>query len=1643
MARADIRSELEKARRHLLELSTRNRLLSIPTSERAKLVRVDTEQGGDVFASLVRERRKLTFIPAAEESGPETEGSRRPSARTGGLRTTLGATALQSRLLSIHTDARIYIEEQGVNILYLALGQLKWFEDEQSSVERFAPLLLVPVRLERSNVASRFHLEALEEDPSDNLTLSARLTEFGVKLPAFEFDDEFSPPAYFEAVARSVASLPRWEVLPDAVVLGFFSFSKFLMYRDLDADNWEGGPDLDEHPLIQALLRDGFAPTADIVDESESLDALLPVERLNHVVDADTSQALAIEEVRGGRNLIIQGPPGTGKSQTITNLIATAVLDGKKVLFVAEKMAALEVVRRRIEQIGLGPLAVELHSHTTSKKAFVEELGRTLREGRPVCEGIERKLGQLRKARDELNAHAALLNTPLPPFALTPFQIIGQLARMDQDPAETPRGSLDGGEDWTPAEMEERENTVDLLAQRLAGIGAVEDHPWRGVRADFLSKFQAEEIHARVAETPPLLSALEDAGNRLCALLGRPAPDTPGAVDHARSLAAKAVDAPEHNPEAIGSPVWESHPAGIRDLLTNGLKYREIHDEIGTAFTPDAWEADFTDARRAVAAHGHSLFRFLRGDYRRALARIRGFLRDPRSLPRRTEERLHLLDRMIDGRLCRDRIKELSTTGADAFGALWSGLDSDWTKLDRITRWTLDLGDAPTAREVRRILALGPDREEVRAAMASAAAALTAFTTHWETLITSLALDLRRALGKAESAEAPMYDLAACLARWAAHPEGLSAWIQYDRLADTARTTGLGMIVDSLEAGATSPADALVHFRRAAYRRLFEEVVDRHPELKRFDGESHEKLIGRFRKLDETRIAIARYEVLAAHAAVKPPPQGAVGALGIVLGEIAKTRRHMSIRRLIGTAGSAVQAIKPVFMMSPLSVAQFLEPGKVSFDLVIFDEASQVKPVDALGAIARGRQMVVVGDSKQLPPSHFFARIDTTDEEEDEDDDPLAAAGDMESILTLAEGRGLPGKMLRWHYRSRHGSLIAVSNREFYGDGLYIIPSPLAEHPEFGLKFHHLPEAVYNRGARRKDNPVEARTVAEAVMRHAREHPGLSLGVAAFSVSQRDSIIDELESLRREDPGREHFFAAAHPHEPFFVKNLENVQGDERDVIFISVGYGRDQSGYFAMNFGPLNREGGERRLNVLISRAKNRCEVFSSIRSDDIDLARSPKAGVAALKTFLHYAETGILGTADPHTGREPDSPFEEAVKAALESGGHTVHSQVGVAGFFIDLAVVDPETPGRYLLGIECDGAAYHSSRSARERDRQRQAVLEDHGWTLHRIWSADWFLRPREQTAKVLKAIEAARRKTPRRAASGSTGIEIQWQESDDAEHAMDGLAEPYTEFSATPPPTPLNETPVEALAAYVRGAVEAEGPVHREEVLVRLRDLWGAKRAGRLIQTAVQNAVEFECENGSIVDDGAFPRPPRPRDPPARPQRRRLRLPAHARANPRLRNRRRRPPPHRAQPRHRPRRNTPRRRPPPRPLPHHRRVRRPRRRIHRTTPRCRRTPRDRRIPEDPPAGTGVTVLHRGIMISTPRCRGRDCAMSFPKPVPVNGIFLNSPRPRRRRGPPLHGRTVQCHLVKPIHRNGTTGRGCHVAPRRLSLCLTRNFS
>lgn len=575
------------------------------------------------------------------------------------------------------------------------------------------------------------------------------------------------------------------------------------------------------------------------------------------------------------------------------------------------------------------------------------------------------------------------------------------------------------------------------------------------------------------------------------------------------------------------------------------------------------------------------------------------------------------------------------------------------------------------------------------------------------------------------------------------HEAQLSGYVAYLRAKQTALRLKLDPIAERVEAGQFEARYAHDAFSLVYGESLARALLADRPALEAFSGMTHEGVRRRFAALDKEVIGLYRRRAASLIAGQRKVPwgvaSGPVGGLsqrGLLQHEINKQKRHLPIRKLLDRAGEALQALKPCFMMGPLSVAQFLKPGGLTFDLIVMDEASQLRPEEALGAITRGTQLVVVGDPKQLPPTDFFKRL--TDDAEDEDDpDEVASAAQAESILDVASALYQPLRRLRWHYRSRHESLIAFSNREFYDGDLMVFPSPAASNEGLGVKFEAVPDGRF---VERRNVP-EAERVVAAALAHMRTHPDQSLGIVALNAPQKELIEALFEQRAKSEPSAATFMERwSDELEPFFIKNLENVQGDERDVIFVSVTYGRSVPGLpVPQRFGPINGPTGHRRLNVLITRAKSQSLVFSSITADDVRVGPESNHGLRALKGYLAFAQSGRLEGQAAVTGREADSDFEVAVAAAVRARGYEVMPQIGVAGYFVDLGVRDPRKMDAFLLGIECDGATYHRSRCARDRDRLRQQVLEGLGWNIHRVWSTDWFKDREREIEKIVARIQ----------------------------------------------------------------------------------------------------------------------------------------------------------------------------------------------------------------------------------------------------------------------------------------------------------------
>ena len=1445
---------IKSLKERLIDTSKRNRLIHSPIGKnRGKHLDIIEERSDEVFRLLVHKKKKMQLLPSRDGydepdimedifiPDPDPPNAKHVDLK---LQTRLTKDALHKRLLQLYRDSNSSIEEQGANPLFLALGFVRWYESSSSSIERFAPLVLLPVELIREGVRDNFKLQLRDQDLEPNHSFDAFLkSDFDLRLPPWPEGEEWLPSEYFQEVNPLVTSRENWKVLANTIQLGFYSSGKFLMSRDLDR--------AEPTELMQQLLCGGFGNALPLFDPNENLDdRYVNPQDLGHIMEADASQTRVIAAARDGRNMVVQGPPGTGKSQTIANIIAVSVRDHQTVLFVAEKRAALEVVHDRLEACGLGPLCLEMHSTKAKKKAIYNDLGETLKLGPPRI-GDQSQYEHLKAVRNELNELSKQLHAPDEVSGETPYQIIGQLTKLMAD-RDLPRPDFHVEEmaTWDPETAQAARKEIENLADLTQGHGPEGGHDWRGANRkmtpmdrDRLGD-QVNKLHDRLQE---LKTCLDGACTALSLSAGGGLVFVDKVLQLLRSMEIRPMDV---DGLVIRGEVMH-HSRKLQQLFEDIEKEQAIRAELETSMMPSAFDRDWSLEQREISKRKKSFFRWLSGSYRNAVKELK---KAAKNLPKSTPDRLKLLDALIRHRSQVQEIDDQRALGELVVGPLWRGWKTDVTGTLESVRWIngqIELLGSFDA--LKKQIGNWPEAANPNEFADSLHDCARMVEERWKDVEHLCDLDIQQAFGEDSIRSVPLAIIMTRMSLWQRDMEGQDTWTRLHDTANAVSKRGLGELRVRLADGRLAPEHACHTYDYIRAEALYNRFKTMNPDLNNMSGRERSALVEEFRKLDAAPLHLSSQEVMSAHYA--SIPEGTRGKMGVLRGEAKKKTRHMPLRKLLKEVGEAVQTIKPVFLMSPLSVAQYLDPNGLKFDLLLIDEASQVRPADAIGAVIRANRMIIVGDQKQLPPTTFFEKlvnIDDTEEEQDLEDVMAGQVGDMESILALCEARNMPGCMLKWHYRSQHESLIEVSNQEFYRNKLVCPPSPAESSTELGLSFEFV-DGTYYRGSGKSNNPEESRAVMEAVLEHARKRPHESLGVVAMSQSQQVTIQNEAERMRAEYPELNSFCSEGKENS-FFVKNLETVQGDERDVIFISIGYGRSEDGRLFQSFGPVSNEGGERRLNVLFTRAKKRCRVFSSIRHTDIKHSEARHRGPYMLKTFLKYAETGEMDV-PIITGRAPDSPFEESVADAIRGYGYEVDYQVGSEGFLIDLAVRDPGREGAYILAIECDGARYHSSHWARERDRMRQTLLEGKGWTFHRIWSTDWFTNPETETKRAVEAIRKA--KTHGKTTSNPPQARHQPAivREKKPEKPPKSTRTYYKEFDSENFASRahychIHDAKTGEVADLIMEIVEVEGPVHQDIVVRKTRELWGYEHTGKFIKEKIKDALKYAVHKGLV-------------------------------------------------------------------------------------------------------------------------------------------------------------------------------------------------
>ena len=1736
----------------LLQLDRRNGLLYYKAGKRGVSLRGRAPQ--DLFSALISSRSGMAFTYAERVRPPrdlweDLDAGTNATARErdvrvvpGDLDTDLPPLELQKRLGGLHKRMREWQEEQGIDVLFLAFGFLRWIDEEQEPA--VSPLLLVPCDLTRESPRDPYVLHADDaDDPSVNPTLRHKLvTAAGVELP--ELGEE-TISDYLATVQELVADREGWAVEASSA-LSTFPFSKLAMWEDLERLVSSGV----DHPLVRRLggeldPRDhkvSYGTRAIPVDDEQlrgaMLDDILAVRDQYAVVDADFSQIRAIELARSGANMVIHGPPGTGKSQTIANIIATLLAHGKKVLFVSEKTAALDVVKRRLSDVGLGDACLDLHSDRGKKTSVYRQLKNALEQPRVVPAPFP--YDQLVTRRSALNKLVRELHTKREPLGLSVFEVHGRVAALGELPSVSltviELGYLDASRlarildaaqaiarraqefrehytsRWRPlASMTVSPRLGDALRTDLAGISQVFDRaglaglagaavaavriPDTLVELDVLARVLAllevmpsaipagwlEQDGVEVASgVVAELRSESTARRRLIESLTHPdRRDSDGAAYRASKAQVMSILFESKRWSRIAGAPWETDLITAPESVTTKwlgveAKYLSLFEAASELFGHLVWErprtlttaresgklanrliaispiptkartiAEIAETRteleearvlseqiqaaeRVLSASfdlvvvdrvDHSMLVRYKTDYRRPWRWfIPSFRRDHRELrgclhhPRRisVDEATVVIRRALELQALLAKWSKREPRWSATFGRRYKGVESDWKDIglalvelglvyktypslssrlyailsdgnatEQLARHAVVVRDAlesahtawaieETSADVpidslaseanafanasvgisvafdavsavaprpldfsalvdllSRLVHLADIEDHAARRFGARAQILGARFRGWQTdlddlsaalawtrdlmslaagevalreivirgaKVDSAALHARSTSGAAEAVRAQCAKVAVRIddgrfpwgawkdgkfgdiMRWCgdliAHADEAVDWVDY-RTATSALDDAVGgPAVEACRQATDEGTVAARVIARHAYMAWLDRIYSDTAEL-RVAHRDHAALIREFQEVDRLLPVAARTLVrVRCQAALNGATNASgMGEVGVLNHQLTLKRRQLAVRKLVAKIPNILQALKPCFMMSPLAVSQYLPRGATNaatlmFDAVIFDEASQVRPEDAVPAVARGSQCIVVGDQQQLPPSKFFVGDDDDVDEDDEtdeiDENRLAGVESFLDVLVGMKGAGVDDVYLQVHYRSQHDALIRYSNHYFYDDRLLTFPSAFGTQPGLGLHGVFVPDGRFEAGGSRT-NRREAEIVVECVFKLMASQPlSESIGVVALSRPQAD-LIEELIDRRRVTDRQFDERFAEDGSERFFVKNLESVQGDERDHVILSVGYGpTTASGLVPNRFGPVNTEGGHRRLNVAVSRARRSMTVVHSLRSEDI---RSETLGAKLLKRYLEYVQSGeasIEGAVSVGGDGEAESPFEEAVGRALVQRGYRIERQVGCAKYFIDLAVCS-ETGTGFDLAIECDGATYHRSPSARDRDRLRQEILERMGWRgrIHRVWSTAWIRNPRAELDAIEQAIAAARSLPRYQPAPTTVRIESLQRADSSDDSPYSGGRRPATfltpatksllltyavaDLRVFSTKQPLQDEDPSRVAEIVRAVVRTEQPVHIDEVIERIRVHYGLQRAGNRVRDAVEKGI----------------------------------------------------------------------------------------------------------------------------------------------------------------------------------------------------------
>lgn len=1338
-------SKTEYWERKILDLSLSNALISmsfgrntLPVMAGLDMIRYLTGelQEGRSFRVLAAPA-ELEQLPPNGDMDAQNECIKSFRALTEGdihsgrLRLLLNEKETLLKLKTVYRNAHTFMEESGANVLYLAAGLLKWRQKPDEKA-RYAPLVLIPVNLERKTANTDYTLSLREDEWQMNITLFEMLKQkFGIDIKNVEtvpvIDGQVAYKALFTTVRKAISLKEGWDVV-DRAYIGIFSFGQFMMWKDLHdhADMFSA------QPIVASLIEGHLTwePKGAFLSQEE-LDCTLKPSDLVTPVSADGSQLVAIQAAAEGQSFVMHGPPGTGKSQTITNMIANALYQGKTVLFLAKKMPALEVVQKRLEDIGLGPFCLELHANKASKRHVLEQFEETLKLTDQRHEALyDRTSEQVMEKRMEIRSLIELLHKPTK-CGKSLYELMGILEEYHDAPDsaafDTASAML-----VTAEELADWRRQLEILQETAAKLPDIADHPLKAIRRKEFKRHEKLQLRQQMqlwfTRYENLKSDIEEmqakTGIENCADVElREYISLADVLSH-------AVIYPELMTELLESGEdMESICAACKEIE----KTREVMAEVDAEYDRGIMSADLHDAREGWQIAGEDQSKMSRIIRAGAMRLLKKYALEPESItPDSVGARL---DRLVVLQNYYNKagnssklVKRLLKEGKKVDWPLWEKADRRMQQvLDRLDMLAIDEESYVRLQDYIHEQALHPD-ENFRDDRKQFAG----IKSHYAALKQCTA-DIMDMAGYEFNAEkGSLSDLMLggewpeMLRDWQMHFQDIDAWCCYIQESGHAEEIGLGPVVAAIENGLAAE-DIFPAFYKGWAGTYVRRMIERNSQFQYFNGLTYDRIIEKYRKLCQEFEEMSRQEIRARLMDRLPDKNegSSSKSLSILQKAIMGGGSKLTVRQLFAKMPEAVRILAPCMLMSPSSVAQFIDPDFPKFDLIIIDEASQMPTCEAVGALARGRSVVIAGDEQQLPPTNFFKKKAAGENIE---------LDDLESILDDTLALNMPQCYLNWHYRSAHESLIAFSNANYYDHGLRTFPS--TDNQKSAVKFVNV-EGVYDRSGTRT-NEKEAKAVIEEMRSRILADSTRSIGVITFNIAQCGMIEDGWADILDSD---ETLSAIVRDMEtPVFIKNLENIQGDERDVILFSLGYGPDEEGKMSMNFGPVNQRGGHRRLNVAVTRARREMVVFASFDPSNIQTTPRSAQGLKDLKAFMEYAKVGYAALDyDEMPLTEERTTVNRQIAERLSEKGYQADINIGTSDFRIDVAVRNPDCPEEYLLGIIFDDDAKALADTVKDRVILQKEVLGRMGWDILNLWLMDWWEDRETQIQRIVVALK----------------------------------------------------------------------------------------------------------------------------------------------------------------------------------------------------------------------------------------------------------------------------------------------------------------